>query len=99
MKARKERYGAIHSFYDLGIKEGFFYPNNPAILIMQDEAVLKNMLNSSFLMEEGLSLKQALYDYYEAKKYQILKPEFLSSKEHECIQEVVERILQKLAAS
>ena len=77
MTSRKERLTAIHAFYQKGIKAGFFNELNPSILIMQDEAVLQKILNSSYVTEEGLSLKQALYDYYEAKKVQVFKPDFV----------------------
>ncbi|MDQ0200979.1 TetR/AcrR family transcriptional regulator [Neobacillus ginsengisoli] len=98
MQSRKEQLSAIHSFYQNGMKTGVFNELNPAILIIQDETVLRKLINTSFLMEEELSLKQALYDYYKAKKFQVLKPEFLIDTKNKDINELVDCILQKLAA-
>ena len=98
MQSRKEQLSAIHSFYRNGMKAGVFNELNSAILIIQDETVLRKLVNTSFLMEEELSLKQALYDYYKAKKFQVLKQEFLIDTENEDINEMVDCILQKLAA-
>ena len=99
MQSRKERLAAIHTFYQKGIEAGIFNELNPAIVIMQDEAVLQKMLNSTYLTQEGLSLKQALSDYYEAKKVQILAPESLKSKDNEGIHEVVDHLLHRLAVT
>lgn len=99
MEARKKRLATVHSFYSQGMEAGVFNELNPKVLIIQDEAALKVMTNSSFLLGEGLSLKQILYDYYEAKKVQILKPEAICSEVDEHIQEVIDRILQKLSST
>ncbi|WJH36135.1 TetR/AcrR family transcriptional regulator [Paenibacillus sp. CC-CFT747] len=95
--SEKERLASLHSFYRGGMQKGIFHELNPSILIMQDEVVLRKMLSSSFLMEEGLSLKQALYDYYEAKKVQLVRPEHLPDQDHSSLHEGIERILRKLA--
>lgn len=94
--SRKERLMTIRSFYQNGIQAEIFNEFNPAILIMQDEAALKKMIDSSFLIEEGLSLKQALYDYYELKKIQVLRPEAFISKDDNHIEDVVNYIVKKL---
>ena len=78
---------------------GIFNELNPAIIIMQDETVLRRLANSPFLMEEELSLKQALCDYYEAKKFQVLRPKFLKTRDHEDTIEMVDHILQKLVTA
>jgi AcrR family transcriptional regulator len=96
MQSRKEQLSTLHSFYFNGMKVGVFNTLNPTIIIMQDETVLRKLVNSPFLMEEELSLKQALFDYYEAKKFQMLKPEFLKNKENKDTNEMVDCILQKL---
>ena len=99
MKARKERLATVHAFYSQGMEAGIFHELNPTILIIQDEAALKVMTDASFLLKEGFSLKHVLYDYYEAKKVQVLKPEAIEGEADEQIHEVIERILQKLAST
>lgn len=97
LQSKKEQLSAIHTFYKNGMEAGVFNRLNPSILIIQDDTVLRKLVNTSFLMEEELSLKQALYDYYVAKKFQLLKIDYLKETENEDSHELVERILQKLA--
>ncbi|WLV24627.1 TetR/AcrR family transcriptional regulator [Aciduricibacillus chroicocephali] len=97
MQSRKEQLSALHTFYRNGMHAEVFNQLNPSILVIQDETVLGKLVNTAFLAEEELSLKQALVDYYVAKKTQILKPEYLQSKENEDINAMVEGILKKLA--
>lgn len=99
LQSKKEQLSAIHTFYGKGMEAGVFNKLNPAILIIQDDTVLRKLVNTSFLMEEELSLKQALYDYYVAKKFQLLKIDYLKETENEDINEMVECILQRLAGS
>ncbi|WP_026575595.1 TetR/AcrR family transcriptional regulator [Bacillus sp. UNC438CL73TsuS30] len=98
MHSRKEQLSAIRTFYRNGMKSEVFNQLNPSILIIQDEAVLGKLVNTAFLVEEELSLKQALLDYYVAKKTQVLKPEYLQNTENEDIHAMVENILKKLTA-
>ncbi|NRD78098.1 TetR/AcrR family transcriptional regulator [Bacillus sp. BRMEA1] len=98
MQSRKEQLSAIHTFYRNGMNAEVFNQLNPSILIIQDETVLRKLVNTSFLVEEELSLKQALFDYYVAKKTQVLTPKYLQNTENEDINEMVETILKKLSA-
>jgi len=98
MQSRKEQLSVLHTFYRNGMNEEVFNQLNPSILVIQDEAVLGKLVNAAFLAEEELSLKQALVDYYVAKKAQILKPEYLQCTENEDVNVMVEGILKKLTA-
>ncbi|MCM2534129.1 TetR/AcrR family transcriptional regulator [Neobacillus pocheonensis] len=98
MQSRKEQLSTIHTFYRNGMKAGVFNDLNTSILIIQDETVLGKLVNTSFLIEEELSLKQALFDYYVAKKTQVLKPEYLENTKNEDVNAMVDCILKKLAA-
>lgn len=99
MQSRKEQISIIHTFYRNGMKERVFNELNASILIIQDGIVLEKLVNTTFLMEEELSLKQALFDYYVAKKTQVLKPEYLQSTVNEDINAMVDGILKTLAAN
>ncbi|MGG3562372.1 TetR/AcrR family transcriptional regulator [Neobacillus rhizosphaerae] len=96
-QARKEQMAAIHSFYQTGMESGSFNELNPALLIMQDEAVLNKLINTSFLMDEELTLERALYDYYLAKCFQVLRPELLPNLDYDEIKSMVKEIFQKLS--
>ncbi len=97
MQSRKEQLSTIHSFYRNGMKAEVFNQLNPSILIIQDETVLGKLMNTAFLVEEELSLKQAIFDYYVAKKTQVLNPKHLQNTENEDINAMVENLLNKLA--
>ncbi|MED1203565.1 TetR/AcrR family transcriptional regulator [Heyndrickxia acidicola] len=96
MKFETNRMATIRSFYQKGMDKGIFNTLNPAILIMQDEVSIRKMLTSSFLIEEGLTLRQALSDYYEAKKVQVLKSEALEDADNEKIHLVIENIVNNI---
>ncbi|MDQ0198230.1 hypothetical protein J2S10_001371 [Neobacillus ginsengisoli] len=42
-----------------------------------DDAVLRRNMVPSFSIKYDLTLKQALMDFYQLKKYQLFKPEYL----------------------
>lgn len=96
LQSRKEQRSAVHLFYQNGMEAGVFNELNPDIVIIQDEIVLNKLMNSSFLLEENLSLKQALCDYYDAKIFQVLKPEFFQKQKSAETQTLVEQILLRL---
>ncbi|WP_214482145.1 TetR/AcrR family transcriptional regulator [Bacillus sp. SM2101] len=97
--ARRKRKTTIKYFYEQGMKEGVFHSLNPQILLMQDEVALRKLLEPTYLLEEGLTTKQALLDYYEAKKIQIIKSETLLSASDEAMTEIIEHLSRKLATS
>lgn len=96
-QARKEQLTVVHSFYVNGKEAGFFNELNPALLILQDETVLNKLINTSFLMDAELTLERALYDYYVAKCFQVLRPEVVPNIDHNEIKSMVEKIIQKLS--
>jgi AcrR family transcriptional regulator len=96
-QSRKEQMAAIHTFYQNGMEAGFFNELNPTLLMMQDETVLNKLINTSFLMDEELTLERALYDYYLAKCFQVLRPELLTNINHKEIHCMVKDILHKLS--
>ncbi|WML57839.1 TetR/AcrR family transcriptional regulator [Neobacillus sp. PS2-9] len=96
-QARKEQMATIHTFYQNGMEAGFFNELNPTLLMMQDETVLNKLINTSFLMDEELTLERALYDYFLAKCFQVLRPELLININHKEIHCMVKDILHKLS--
>lgn len=94
-----ERRATTQLFYQKGMKAGIFNTLNPALIIMQDEATLKKLVDTRFLYEINLTMKQALYDYYEAKKHELLKPASLTSEDDNHIHEIIDHVLYKLGDS
>ncbi|RLQ98119.1 TetR/AcrR family transcriptional regulator [Falsibacillus albus] len=99
LHSRKKRLDVVQEFYLKGMDAGAFHRLNPSILIMQDEVVLEKMLNTAYLAREGLTLENALIDYYEAKSTQIVKSGLNYDHENGRIKEIADHILSKMAES
>ncbi|WLR50809.1 TetR/AcrR family transcriptional regulator [Bacillus tianshenii] len=97
MVARKKRLESIKTFYKKGMDEGIFHSLNASLIIMQDEVTFRRLVDPNFLTEEGLSIQQALYDYYKVKKVQLLQPNVLSKVNDEPIHEMIAYIIRKLS--
>ncbi|PWW02935.1 TetR family transcriptional regulator [Paenibacillus cellulosilyticus] len=67
--ARNER---LCTFYEQGMNEGVFNPQNATLLLMQDELIFRNLMDPIYLMKHHLTLRNALWDYYLIKKRQLL---------------------------
>jgi AcrR family transcriptional regulator len=97
--ARKNKLNSIEQFYKSGIKDGVFYNLNTSILVVQNEETFRKLLDPYSLSQMGLSLKQALYDFYEMKKVQLFKPEFLVDFDDEPIHNAIDHIVYKSSSS
>lgn len=85
-------------FYQKGINFGVFNDLNPAILILQDEAFFKDMLNPLYLMNNNLTICTAINDYYNCKKVQVLKDQYHKFSDAEW-KELSEYLVQKVSSS
>ncbi|MCD7034777.1 TetR/AcrR family transcriptional regulator [Metabacillus sp. GX 13764] len=72
-EANKQRIIQLKWFYEEGMKEGVFHSLNADILIMQDQAAFQRIFDPGFLIESGLTYKQALADLLKIKSIQLLK--------------------------
>ncbi|NDI37101.1 TetR/AcrR family transcriptional regulator [Chengkuizengella sediminis] len=100
MSARQQRKMNIRQFYEMGMKEGIFHTLNPSIYTVQDEVMLRKLLDPAFLLEEGLTIKQVLFDYYQAKKVQVFKADELKRiNDKSTILEKIEYLTRKLSNS
>lgn len=77
MNCKIDRMNQQIVFYESGMKARFFNMLNPAIIVMQNESVLRDLFNSDCLITAELSIKNALSDYYVAKCTQIVQPKYL----------------------
>jgi len=66
----------LKTFYENGIDFGVFNPLNPIIVILQDEAYFRNILDPLYLMEKNLTIHTAIKDYYECKKIQVITDKY-----------------------
>ncbi|MDQ0427376.1 AcrR family transcriptional regulator [Planomicrobium stackebrandtii] len=90
------RIETLHTFYTNGISDEDFNPLNPSLVVAQDEAALRKILNSSFMSDEGLSLEESMYGYYEIMKHRTFSPSSLKKEQDPYIKNVVEVIVRQL---
>lgn len=91
-----QRIATLHTFYENGIADGDFNPLNPSLVVAQDEAALRQILNSSFLDDEGLSLEDSMFGYYEIMKHRTFTPASIKREQDPYIRNVVEVIVSQL---
>jgi len=91
-----ERLIILHSFYENGISDGDFNPLIPSLIIEQDEAALQKILNSSFLVDKGISLEEGMYGYYEMMKRRSFTPTALKTGKDEYIEKAVRVIVNQI---
>ena len=95
-KLADERILTLQTFYENGIIDGDFNLLNPALIIAQDDAALRKILNSNFLVEEGMSLEDSMYGYYKIMKYRTFSPALLKTSKDPYIDKVVAVIVGQL---
>lgn len=92
--ARNER---LRLFYEEGMEAGVFIRQNATLLILQDELLFRNLIDPVYLMKYNLTLRNAICDYYQIKKRQILVSFSAGSAEDVEMRERLERLAQKVA--
>ncbi|WP_341278699.1 TetR/AcrR family transcriptional regulator [Paenibacillus sp. FSL H8-0537] len=87
----------VREFFDRGMKNDVFQHLNPVILLIQMDTMLRKMIDPKLLMLHHLSLKQALSDYYEVMRHQILKSEFINLENSSEMDLFLNQMVQKLS--
>lgn len=82
-------------FYEAGQNEGIFNPVNGKLIALQDEMLLY-MLDAQFLLENNLTVYQALYDYYQLRKFQLFRTEKLHLVDDQVFLPRLEYMAQKI---
>jgi hypothetical protein len=67
---------------------------NALLFMVQDDAVLRRIVEPSFSIQYDVTLKQAIVDFYKMKQYQLLKPEYLDTVDDSIIEKWIVKILQ-----
>ncbi|MGH2317872.1 TetR/AcrR family transcriptional regulator [Planococcus sp. SE5232] len=96
LKLANERISTLHTFYENGMIDGDFNLLNPSLIIAQDDAALRKILNSSFLEDENINLEDSMYGYYKIMKYRTFAPALLKTSKDPYIDKVVEVIVSQL---
>jgi AcrR family transcriptional regulator len=96
-RARLELQQQLQRFYEQGIAQGIFHPLKPMLAVLQNELFLRNIMDPVFLVEQDLTLRTLLYDYYELLKYQWLLPEFAEQIDDAPVRAFIDRVIHKFS--
>lgn len=93
MQKREEK---MKFFYEEGKEKGLFHSINEKLLFLQDDVLVRSMLDIKFLMMNDLTLQQVLFDYYIIKKHQLFKPQKLTLVDDCIMKEKLDYVAKKL---
>ncbi len=96
-QAQQERQQLLQQFYEQGIAQGIFNPIRPVLVVLQNELLLRNIMDPIFLMERDLTLRALLYDYYELQKYQWLPSEIFGQMDDTPVREYIDMMARKIS--
>ncbi|MEE4562730.1 TetR/AcrR family transcriptional regulator [Paenibacillus polymyxa] len=82
-------------FYQDGKDKGVFNPINEKFILLQDDILLREIMNVKYLLYNQITIQQALHDYYYLKKIQLFKPEKMSLVDDSRIHPVIEHFVEK----
>ncbi|WCT53795.1 TetR/AcrR family transcriptional regulator [Paenibacillus kyungheensis] len=93
--AQQFRFKQLDELYRLGAEQGIFYPVNSAIFILDDELILRRILDPSFLVQHGLPLEQTLLDYYQMQKRKLICEKHVNTMDDSPIEELIRSFVAK----
>ncbi|MCR8643821.1 TetR/AcrR family transcriptional regulator [Paenibacillus sp. N1-5-1-14] len=85
------------SYFDSGMELGVFHQLNSRMLLIQLDAVLRELLDPKLLMLHNVTLKQALLDFYQAMKHQVFSEQWIHEDQPGIEPFIHEFILRKLS--
>ncbi|ACT04079.1 TetR/AcrR family transcriptional regulator [Paenibacillus sp. JDR-2] len=91
-----DRNGRLRAFYERGMAEGYMNDLNAMLIILQDELMFQKLLDPHYLMRHNLTLRGAIWDYYQIKKQQLFKPGVLAQINDEAMSEKVDSLVRKI---
>lgn len=92
--AQTKRCDLLQQFYREGFDKGIFHSINPIVFFLQDDPVLRRLMDPFLLNYYNTTLKQQFLDYYAIKKASLFKEEFLDTVEDEIIEHKITDILK-----
>jgi AcrR family transcriptional regulator len=82
-------------FYQDGKNKGIFNQVNEKFILLQDDILLREIINVKYLLYNQVSIQQVLYDYYHFKKVQLFRAEKISIVDDSKIQPIIDHIVEK----
>jgi AcrR family transcriptional regulator len=98
-QAQQQRLRSLQRLYESGNAAGVFQPLNAALVALQDDIVLRAIVDPLFLMEHDLTVGAALRDCYEAHKYQWLTPAAREAIDDAPVSAYIEMMVRKISLS
>jgi AcrR family transcriptional regulator len=95
--AQQIRHKNLKTFFESGMDQKLFNRINAVLFMVQDDAVLRRLMDPSFSIQYDVTLKQAIMDFYKMKQYQLLKPEFMDTVDDSVIEKEIIKILQTIS--
>ncbi|GKT03386.1 TetR/AcrR family transcriptional regulator [Furfurilactobacillus entadae] len=77
-------------YYQTGVTRGLFRDYNWDVLLLQDQTMIRALLDQQFLLRHDITLTGALMTYYEMKKVQLLQPEQLAVIDDQPVRLIIE---------
>ncbi|MGQ8874696.1 hypothetical protein [Paenibacillus sp. TSA_86.1] len=84
-------------FFEMGMTQGIFNRISPVLYMIQDEAVIRRIAESSFSITHDMTIRQALFDFYIMKKHQLLHPSCMESLDDQPVKAYINKLIQQLS--
>ncbi|WP_440602723.1 TetR/AcrR family transcriptional regulator [Bacillus sp. GB_SG_008] len=97
IQAQNERNNKLKKFYEEHIEKEVFNAVNPALILIQDDVLLRKLFEPTILIQNNMTLYQALFDYYVLKKHQVIHHEYRSNVDDEKMKATIQYIVQKVS--
>ncbi|CAM4294739.1 AcrR family transcriptional regulator [Paenibacillus endophyticus] len=82
-------------FYQEGKEKGIFNMINEKFILLQDDMLLREIIDAKYLLFNQMSIEQVLSDYYQLKKIQLFKAEKLSTVDDSNMKPIIEHLVEK----
>ncbi|OPH47030.1 TetR family transcriptional regulator [Paenibacillus ferrarius] len=93
--ALTKREQQILEFYRDGKNKGIFNLINENFMLLQDNLLLREIINAKYLLYNQVSIRQVLNDYYQFKKMQFFKAEKLPLVDDSKIDPIIDHFVEK----
>ncbi|MDM5189584.1 TetR/AcrR family transcriptional regulator [Bacillus sp. DX4.1] len=97
IQAQNERNNKLKKFYEEHIKKEVFNAINPALILIQDDILLRKLFEPVILIQNNMTLYQALFDYYILKKHQIIHYQYRDDVDDTKMESTLQYIVQKVS--
>jgi AcrR family transcriptional regulator len=95
--AEQNRNHNLRQFIESGMEKGVFNQINATLFTIQDEVVLRRIVEPSFSIRYDLTLKKALFDFYILKKHQLIKPELLHTVDDSAMENQISEMMHMIS--